>query len=561
MKSRTSFFNKTVLRKDITRFAPAWGLYLTAMLLLSLALFTEEEVYLAQMLGVTIGIYAVVNFFYALVVTALLFGDLFNARLCNALHAMPMRREGWFLTHLTSGALFSVIPNLVVALCLMPQLGEYWYVAFIWLGGMTMNYLFFLGAATLAVMCTGSRFAMALVYGLINFLSILAMWILQYLYEPLLYGIEINAAPFVFCSPVSYLCTHELEFLPFDDELLSYAYRNSANGWPYVTGIALIGLAMLVIALVLYRKRHLESAGDFITVQFLSPVFLVLYTLAAGMALFLFSRLFDTNYDYLFLAVGIVAGYITGSMLLKRTVRVFKPATLVGMAVLVAVLFGSLGLTRLDALGIVRYTPKAETVKSVSISYGSTSEWAYTTEDDAEILELIDIHQEFIDERNVDTPVWFNSIYMTYTLDNGKTITRRYRMNFDAQAAVDLAPWFSKAEFVLHTEDVAGFADRVKYVELENYSDKYYPDTAIEPFQLVEEREKIRDLVDAIIADCEAGRMIQDHEYYSSFSDEPYSIGYINIHLTNDTALCLSLWKDNTSTYNWLQDNLWESEN
>ena len=556
MKSRTSFFNKAVLRKDITRFAPAWGLYLTAMLLLSLALFTEEEVYLAQMLGVTIGIFAVVNFCYALVVAALLFGDLFNSRLCNALHAMPMRREGWFLTHLTSGVLFSLIPNLVVALCLMPQLGEYWYVAFIWLGGMTMNYLFFLGAAVLSAMCTGSRFAMTLVYGLINFLSILAMWILQYLYEPLLYGIEINANPFVFFSPVSYLCTHELDFLPFVNELLSYAYHSSINGWHYVTGIAVIGLAMLAVALVLYRKRHLESAGDFITVRFLSPVFLTLYTLAAGMALFLFSRLFDTEQDYLFLAVGIIAGFITGSMLLKRTVRVFKPATFVSMAVLAAVLFGSLGLTRLDALGIVRYTPKAETVKSVSISYGSTSEWAYTTEDDAEILELIDIHQEFIDERNTDAPVWYNSIYMTYQLDNGKTVTRKYRMNFDAQAAVDLAPWFSKAEFVLHTEDVAGFADRVKYVELENYSDKYYPDTAIEPFQLVEEREKIRDLVDAIIADCEAGRMIQDHEYYSTFSADNHTYGYINFHMENGTNLVLNVWTSNVSTYLWMQEHL-----
>ena len=561
MKSRTSFFNKTVLRKDITRFAPAWGLYLTAMLLLSLALFTEEEVYLAQMLGVTIGIFAVVNFCYALVVTALLFGDLFNARLCNALHAMPMRREGWFLTHLTSGALFSVIPNLVVALCLMPQLGEYWYVAFIWLGGMTMNYLFFLGAATLAAMCTGSRFAMTLVYGLINFLSILAMWIVQYLYEPLLYGIEINAEPFVFFSPVSYLCSHELEFLPFVNDYLRYAYHSDIGGWPYVTGIALIGLAMLAVALVLYRKRHLESAGDFITLRFLTPVFLTLYTLAAGMALFLFSRLFNTEQDYLFLAVGIVAGFITGSMLLKRTVRVFKPATFVGMAVLAAVLFASLGLTRLDALGIVRYMPKADTVEAVSIGYGSSTVFSYTAKDQDEIRELMDIHQEFIDERNTDAPVWYNSIYMTYRLDNGKTVTRKYRMDFTTQAAIDLAPWFSKAEYVLGANDVAEFAQRVKYIEIENYNDKYYPDTAIEPFQLLETEEEIRSLLDAIFADCEAGRMIQDLEYYSSFSDEPYSIGYINIHLTNDTNLCLSLWKDNISTYNWLQDNLWESEN
>ena len=129
-------------------------------------------------------------------------------------------------------------------------------------------------------------------------------------------------------------------------------------------------------------------------------------------------------------------------------------------------------------------------------------------------------------------------------------------MNFDAQAAVDLAPWFSKAEFVLHTEDVAGFADRVKYVELENYSDKYYPDTSIEPFQLVEEREEIRDLVDAIIADCEAGRMIQDHEYYSTFFAYDHTYGYINFHMENGTNLVLNVWTSNVSTHLWLQEHL-----
>ena len=127
MKLRTSFFNTAVLKKDITRFAPAWGLYLTAMLLLMVTI-TEENYDLAGTLGVTINLLSIVNLGYALVCAALLFGDLFNSKLCNALHAMPMRREGWFLTHLVSGLMFSVVPNLVVGLCLMPRLGVYWFV-------------------------------------------------------------------------------------------------------------------------------------------------------------------------------------------------------------------------------------------------------------------------------------------------------------------------------------------------------------------------------------------------------------------------------------------------
>ena len=557
MKSKTSFFNGSVLRKDITRFAPAWGLYLTAILLLSLTLFTEEDIHLAQTMGLSLGIFSAVNFCYALVCGALLFGDLFNSRLCNALHAMPMRREGWFATHLTAGMLFSVVPNLIVSLMLLPQLGAYWYVSFIWLGGMTLTYLFFFGSAVLSAMCTGSRFAMTLVYGLINFLSILAMWIVQYLYEPLLYGVEINMMPFVFLSPVSYLCTNELEFLPFINRILAVSYHSDINGWPYVAGIAVIGVLMLIAALVLYRKRHLESAGDFITVRFLSPVFLVLYTLAAGMALFLFSRMFSTDQDYLFLVVGIIAGFITGSMLLQRTARVFKPATFVGLAVTAAVLFGSLGLVRLDVFGVVRWVPEAEQVRSVCVHSikDEYSRYAYTTTDEAEIRELMDIHQDFIDQRDMDIPAWYGSEYLTYTLDNGKTVTRRYTMDFESPATVRLAPWLSKPEYVLQTDNVEKLLDNVNFIEVETYFDKYYNDTSIDPLELVTGADA-RELLEAVIADCEAGRMVQDFDYHLAASADHLQMANLCINVAGSGDFRIEVWENAVLTCKWLKENL-----
>ena len=45
----------------------------------------------------------------------LLFGDLYHSRLCNALHAMPVTREGWFLTHSAAGLAFYayIVPFLI----------------------------------------------------------------------------------------------------------------------------------------------------------------------------------------------------------------------------------------------------------------------------------------------------------------------------------------------------------------------------------------------------------------------------------------------------------------
>ena len=59
------------------------------MLVICLTLFSEEDYYLAETVGMTIGIFSLVNFCYALGCGELLFGDLFNPKLCNALHACP----------------------------------------------------------------------------------------------------------------------------------------------------------------------------------------------------------------------------------------------------------------------------------------------------------------------------------------------------------------------------------------------------------------------------------------------------------------------------------------
>ena len=545
MKSRTSFFNATVLRKDITRFAPAWGLYLTAMLLVLLTVLTDEGYRLAVDMGLTINLLSIVNLGYALVCGALLFGDLFNSRLCNAMHAMPMRREGWFLTHLTSGLLFSVVPNLVVALCLMPRLGLYWYVSLIWLGGMTAVYLFFFGAAVLSAMCTGSRFAMVLVYGLINFLAILAMWMLQFLYEPLLFGIEIDQSPFVFFSPVTYLCTNELNYVNFLDKITGF--YNPNDGWPYTLGIACVGGMMLIGALLIYRNRQLESAGDFITLRALSPVFLVLYTMAAGMVLFIFSYLFATDYGYLFLAVGIVVGFITGRMLLSRTVRIFKPATFIGLAVMMAVLFGSLGLARLDVLGIVRWVPEREAVQSVSIRY-AYDDFAYIARDVEEIEELTKLHSQIVEDR-VETESWDTYIYLTYTLRDESTVTRRYGLDYSKEAAKEVTRWLCKPEYLLQEDDLSQLAQTVNYITVDTFSQE-----VLQNDEYVFEEDEVQELLEAVIADCRSGALGQDYNYRNMYQHAD-QWGYLTLQKAGDRDVHLYIWNDAVNIIQWIYEH------
>lgn len=121
MKSKTSFFNKTVFKKNLTRFAPVMAVYTLCLILGMMMLYQNNEemgrtFWFASRIAGNLQLMGLVNLLFAPLCAMLLFGDLYNSRMCNALHAMPMRRETLFLTNVVSGLLFSMIPTAVMAL-------------------------------------------------------------------------------------------------------------------------------------------------------------------------------------------------------------------------------------------------------------------------------------------------------------------------------------------------------------------------------------------------------------------------------------------------------------
>ena len=131
MKLRTSFFNGRVLLKNLTRFAPLWVLYAVAEVLCLLTMDLGNAAYIADDIKYIMGPVGIFHMVYAAIVAACLFGDLFDSRLCNGLHAMPLRREGWLLTNLVSGLLFALIPAVAGGLAGTAILGEFYYIAWI----------------------------------------------------------------------------------------------------------------------------------------------------------------------------------------------------------------------------------------------------------------------------------------------------------------------------------------------------------------------------------------------------------------------------------------------
>ena len=473
MRLRTSYFNATVLKKDITRFAPVWGIYTVFMLMVVFLLressssadtFANHASDIMMTMGVT-------NFGYGGICAVLLFSDLFTGRMCNALHALPMRREGWFLTHYAAGILFCLAPNTLGALAAALLLEQHFYLAAVWLGVMLLQYLFFFGAAVFAVMCAGNRLGAAAVYGIVNFLAVIAAWLVMTFYQPFLYGVELDMDRFVNYSPVvafsqaGYINTAYGKIEGF----LFYGFE--AEQWRYLLIAAAVGLGLSAAAVCIYRRRKLECAGDFIGVKPAGPVFLVIYTLCAGALMYYVADLMAESARYVFMLLGFAIGFFTGKMLLERKVNVFGLKNLLTFCALLAVFGASVGLTQLDPVGITRYVPAAKQVEKVTISpYASSYYLDYKglTLDAPEDIETVTrIHKELVTSRPADGDM---ALRLRYTLTNGEQVERSYRIESNRHGQT-LKKYFSDWRYVLGTDDVQGLLESGLALEFYSYLD------------------------------------------------------------------------------------------
>ena len=575
MRSRTSLFNKTVLLKDITRFCPVWIIFLVLNILpalgnISSALMTSEENYLAAQLAWGTGSWALISFGYAMVCALLLFGDLFKSRMCNALHALPLRRESWFATHVLAGLLFFLVPSALVALICLPFLGQYWFVAPLWLLAVTIMFLFFFALAILCIMLTGGRFAASAVYLLINFFSMLCYWMVETYYAPLLPGLHIRDDVFEWLSPLALLTRNDYFLFEQTEvslgELTAYpfTFQGLTEQWLYLGIIGILAIALFALALVLYKKRKLECAGNFLAFPKTQPVFLVIFALAVGAMFQTIFNLFDSS--IVSMIIGIVIGSYTGQMLLRRTVRVFDKRSFFWCGSLACALILTLALTEIDPLGLTRWTPEPEQVTSITLSdnyefegnmeysgveyyyeydggvkYYYGYDKAITVTDPEDIAKIVSVHQRILSQEAYIKPEaiyqynpYLAPVHITYHMADGRDVVRRYYVSSQALYQ-ELEPFFSAAQFLLGFSDFNAFASHVGSVSLDG--------------EIIHDgMSEFTSLLEAVWADCKEGTLYQGSNNFN------YSSGHwITIHTDTD-YIELEVFSNSENTLKWIKN-------
>lgn len=450
MRSGTSFFDLTIYRKTVNRFWPLWVANLVIWLfllplngLMQMDPGRSWSYRFALNVGDTATDFGIIfSLLFSLMVAMAVCSHMYNNRSANFMGSLPCRREGQFLSTYAAGLTILMGPNLLIFLLtlLVELAGGYvvWSALLFWLGAMCAMEFFFFSFAVCLGQFGGHMLALPVFYGVFNALVIALYSLLQWVLNVYYFGF---AGITGFWPALSMWCTPVAMFYQMDIDITAVGAGEVTDieGF-WICGVyAVVALVLTVCALLLYRRRHLETAGDIVAVKVMRPVFKYGVAICVGLFFgFLMEQMFGlTEVGMLvWMVVWGVIGYFVAQMLLDKSIRVFKKWK--GAIAVTAVFLALFAVVSFDLTGYESKVPSADEVASVQFSglaggpYDngrSVSQMVLT--DPAEIEKVVTLHHAIVEagpgggEDVVDehSYVTFN---VAYTMTDGSRLVRRY---------------------------------------------------------------------------------------------------------------------------------------
>ena len=465
MRSVTSYFNRELLRGALQRTWPLWAAYtLIWLLLLPVTLFIRLSdrhiVYSRPTLsyellstGLPSGVMmaAVFGIFFAMA----MFAYLTNPRATNGMHAMPIRREGLFLTHYLAG-LFCQVVTLLVSFALAALVTAAFGVFDGYAVGMglllcVLLVLFFYSFGVLCMVCVGQILAGAVFYGILNFLFVGMEVLLRSFAGNFLYGYDGRSSAFStapLSPPVEIASSLSVSYVYDGIDPIGVRVFHLGTFAAY----AAAGLVLAALALLLYRKRRSEMTGNTVAIGWLRPVFKYGVALCSAFSLgqllsyFVF-ELTDSTYTAGAL-IGTIAcmifagliGYYAAEMLLKKSFRVFKTSWKGALATSAVLILIGLSFP-LDLTGYQSRVPEQSDIVSATVDlYGGNVSGSFNLSGQESIALLRDAHCAVITDKARQTE--YNRRYVpfdgdtcmlriTYELADGTELFRSYDLSID----------------------------------------------------------------------------------------------------------------------------------
>lgn len=452
MKSKISFFNAGIFKSMLKRFWPLWTAYFAVwfmclplpLLVARLQGVKESAVtVVTAAMKTSVDASVVSGFLMGILAAMAVFGFLYNSRSCGMIASTPVRREAVFCSAYLAGALPVLVANLLIAVlnwlftlssgiegaCIFKMNAILFAVN-------SMEFLIFFSIAAFIAMLTANIVALPALYLIFNFVFLGMEYVVRMLYGMFVFGYnELPDCILEFMSPLIYLFTRI--------GLSATKTAVTLTNWSALLGYIIAAVVLTAAALLLYRKRRMESAGDVIAVKPLRPVFKFCVTacsaLCFGLLFFvIISSLFTSlSTSMLVLSAGLIIGafigYFASEMLLKKSFHVFKGSWkgFVITAVL-CIVFAFVCVT--DLFDLSSQLPDIDDIEMIVCNREAGG---YDVTERSDIEAILDVNKAIIDDRDkyegLDDTGYESVGYVSlrYKLRDGRVICRGYTLLID----------------------------------------------------------------------------------------------------------------------------------
>ena len=440
MPSERTFFNKAIYKRALSRFWLIGAAYAAVLCFLTLMCgryfnFDTKEIaeYVSYSILSNLTRREIVAAAIAAVVMAVaVYGWMFRKTSAAYISALPVTREALLISGMLAALTILILPclfSMLVSLLLYGGAGPVYVSSLLCSTAavVLMNIAFF-GLASFCTVFTGNAAVLPALYviALYGFVGIEV--VIRYIAEFLLFGVRGTGWELAILSPLYYF---------FNNYVGSYLYAIPLTAIYAAAGVILAGLAV-----IFFRHRRMEAAGEVVAVPVLRPLFR--WGLAAvgalGMAVLTLKTVFGVGsyaagnggtpgkVAILLLAMlfGAAVGWFGAEALMRKTLRVFDRHWK-GLGVFCALLCALVVVTELDVFGVERYQPDADEIGYAAV-YGWGEYIPKRIMQPENVEALLSLQKDIIaNKKAYESQRGFNTFPLTieYFDTNGKLLARR----------------------------------------------------------------------------------------------------------------------------------------
>lgn len=404
MKSKKSFFDGMIYKKNLEHLWPLWVIYTIVLLLMvpakilancnfSYSGYTEAELQQLRLNNYVFSLFQGIGYegmtlvaaVSATIIAMAVFRYLFHERSAQAYHSMPLSRRELFFSNYLAGLTMLLVPVLLaffggVIVTVLSGVTALEYLL-AWILIFSGECFFFYSMAILVCMFTGQLWVVPVFQLIFNVLFIGVRYLVTSLMGTIGYGLSQSYAgrqTSIF-SPLFFMINRiGLRYRENYDSWDMASYEFEIVGFRYLGIYVVVALVMSVVAYILYLRRKIEMTGDVLSIWETRPLFrwgvAVCGAFLCGMCAFgLLSNVIRTpRVGFVVVLVAVALGalfcFFAAQMLLEKKITVFQKKRIGECLVCCFLCIIFVISIKCNAFGLETKIPDADEIASASVS-------------------------------------------------------------------------------------------------------------------------------------------------------------------------------------------------